>query len=137
MNFQTVWPESRKQQLRELALQELTAKEIAEQIGKSRNAVLGMCDRLGIKLHGSRIEKKPKPERKPRTIKKLNWRTMAFSTPLPCPKDGRTTLLEAKEGQCRFILGEPHYGIICADRSVSGKSYCHSHSLICFGVRSP
>lgn len=48
------WTEEEITQLRKLAREGLSGAQIAERFGITRNAILGKCHRLGIKLQGKR-----------------------------------------------------------------------------------
>lgn len=50
------WAGIAEDRLRLLVAQNLSASEIAKALRVTRNAVIGKCDRLGLKLAGSRVK---------------------------------------------------------------------------------
>lgn len=61
-----VWPEALEDRLRDLVGKGMSAGEISKTLRVSRNAVIGKCDRLGLKLAGSRV--KSLERRRPRRV---------------------------------------------------------------------
>lgn len=48
-----VWPKERDDKLREMAENGESARHIADQLGTSRNAIIGRCRRIGVRLRRS------------------------------------------------------------------------------------
>ena len=65
-----------KAQLRQLAAQELTAREIGIKLGVTRNAVLGACHRLGIAINS-------RPSTNGVNLKKKEAELLALPPPSP------------------------------------------------------
>lgn len=125
-----MWTEAKEELLRDLWDRGFSASEIGRQIGKSRNAVLGKKDRLGLKErkpHRRPRLKTPKPAPEPR----LSIFPTAPSVLLPDPAPHeRVSLLDRKAGQCKFPLGDPKHDDFgfCGRKRVPGQPYCPSHA---------
>lgn len=96
------WPEDKKQKLIKMFKEHRSTREMADELGTTRNAVLGKLFRL--KLKNSRVkEKKPTPP----AVRNL-------SSPIP------------NWGFCQFGFGNPGDDgfYFCGKPSVPGKPYC-------------
>ena len=92
----------------------MSAREIAEHLGVTRNAVIGFADRNGL-------AKTPKPQRR------------AF--------DQLESLIAGDHRGCRWIEGEPvplRPGMFCgAPVAAVGSSWCAEHSKVVWGGVPP
>ena len=91
-----------------MAKAEHSSAEIGEVLGKSRNAIIGKCHRLGIPL-GKNQDKYPSVKRRviPRTVK--------------------VKIITAKT--CAEVIGEPRNAKFCNQPATHG-SYCAWHGGI-------
>jgi GcrA cell cycle regulator len=121
------WTEGTVEQLRTLAGQNLSASEIAREIGGgvTRSAVIGKASRLGIKIDsGSRGLARPKTKRPPvvavqKKTALLIRNAPATKQPMPPvllaktkekPAEAaplRLTITELSDNSCRWPLGDP------------------------------
>ena len=60
------WTEADQAKLKHLVSKSLSAQQIADQIDRSRNAVIGRVKRSGLRLHGSPLLRSPKPKALPK-----------------------------------------------------------------------
>ena len=100
-----------------------TSSEIAEMVGKTRSAVMGMKGRLGLE---SKIPSRKKHKAKrPYKAKKIKPEPPVVQLPVP--------LMEAKHGQCRAVIegitDKDGLAMVCGKPTVWGKpfSFCSEH----------
>lgn len=116
-----------------------TTQAICEILGISRGAVCGKVDRLGI---GKPRAERPPKVRAPRTIK-IKGPPKFKCEPLPEEKPLhltplKITLLDLKDGQCRWPIGTPHGADtkFCGHPWVGGGySYCAGHHRMAYRGR--
>lgn len=119
------WPEDREAKLRLLLAEDLTASQIAGEIGDvSRNAVIGKVARLGLQLpnHGVHGQRARELEPLPPDI----------TADSPLPGSRLLTLVELDEANhCHWPLGDPRdpaFRYCAADRDENaGQPYCSHH----------
>jgi GcrA cell cycle regulator len=121
---------------------------IAAKLGRTRNAISGKCDRLGI---SKRIDLKPNPTRilesrgRNGLATGINARlAKAQVSPLPPPvavivapeqlPATRCSIFELTNHTCRWPLGDPGTAdfCFCGCIPVEGLPYCHRHSRIAY-----
>lgn len=111
----------------------VSSREVSEKTGRSRNAVIGRAQRLGLKF--PKKEPKPKPQPKPRKIRVVK------SKPIPKPQrkvevtmtektQNPIHLIDLKDNQCRQVIGDPRNGMFCGCVVRNGSSYCNNHHRI-------
>jgi GcrA cell cycle regulator len=117
---------------------ELSAAQIGAKIGKSRNAVIGKANRLGLV--------RPKPVRDPN--RRIRPTRAKNHTGDPMKKDkvkqpytpkietGFTgqpiSIMELTEGRCKAPAGHGSDGLMtyCGDFTFDGKSFCEGHCAL-------
>ena len=121
----------------------LSCREIANEIGVSRNAVIGKLSRLSLTR-----EKKPEIRRanpktnRPRSVPRLQYRILRklFAEAVPV-EDGEgihseqhCSLLELSENRCRWPINSPGEEdfCFCGDRPLEGLPYCPGHSRLAY-----
>ena len=121
----------------------LSCREIANEIGVSRNAVIGKLSRLSLTR-----EKKPEIRRagaktnRPRSVPRLQYRILRklFAEAVPVEDGGaihseqHCTLLELSEERCRWPINSPGEEdfCFCGDRPLEGLPYCPGHSRLAY-----
>jgi hypothetical protein len=115
------WPAQRLEKLKQLAAAGYSSKIMAELLGVTKNAIIGMARRNGIPLLAKRKgapTKKRKPKPKPEPLIKV---------PVVRPK-----IWEARRGQCRWPMwdmGEKiENKLYCGQPIEAGSSYCEEHT---------
>ena len=125
----------------------LSCREIANEIGVSRNAVIGKLSRLSLTR-----EKKPEIRRagpkanRPRSVPRLQYRILRklFAEATP-PEDAvaihseqHCSLLELSEERCRWPINSPGEEdfCFCGDRPLEGLPYCPGHSRLAYQTGS-
>jgi GcrA cell cycle regulator len=127
----------------------LTCREIADDIGVSRNAVIGKISRLNLSRPGGLgdrfVERKESPKARParnapssqrQILKTLRPKPAAEEAPLEAPLCGahRCSLLELSEEKCRWpisSLGAADFWF-CGNKPVKGFPYCAGHARIAY-----
>lgn len=143
------WSEDEVKLLKELVPTGLTARQISDKLpGRTRNAVIGMTHRLGmrfpssdIKLAASRVVRMPRPRtdsdtprrlRRPRApvnnVVKLEERSVMIKI-----SKNPVRLTELPACGCRFPVSRDANGEwqMCADRRTVGF-YCEEHAQACY-----
>jgi GcrA cell cycle regulator len=155
------WTDERVELLRKLWMDGLSASQIAAELanGITRNAVIGKVHRLGL---SGRVKSAP-PTTAPRarpaaprqqrppaarpvglatrgaTALALQPEAFAAAAPRPVeevviPISERVTIMELREGMCRWPLGDPSTPDFryCGGRSDIGAPYCVAHSRMAY-----
>jgi GcrA cell cycle regulator len=136
-----MWTEEKVRLFEELVALELSASQIGEKMGITRNAVIGKAHRMGIRINPNSpqsqltrlgLRKPPKVIRMrpsvPRAAKVFIPGAVLMREPTPA---GAVAFIDAKPGQCRWFQPnqEGARGLICARDTVPGHSYCKTHYL--------
>ena len=125
----------------------LTCREIAVDIGVSRNAVIGKLSRLNLTRVASGDE--PRPARKKaakgrclKTTPRLQYRMLLALYPepqpvawgAPIPDQHRCSLLELSEEKCRWPISTPGAAdfCFCGNRPIEGLPYCAGHTRLAY-----
>lgn len=132
-----MWTEEKIAELARLIGEKMTATEIANILGFTRNAICGKANRLGLRFisdspyarHGLLRGAYPS-ERKPVTLAKSAPRGFIPDLREP-PPAGEVAFIDFKPGQCRWFQPghEGAFGLICARETYPEKSYCKAHYL--------
>lgn len=155
------WTDDRVELLKKLWAEGLSASQIAGQLGGvTRNAVIGKVHRLGLSGRATTSRVKPNRARKHKTQRQPNtprlglfssnntaMRSLTTGTEAPreepfrsqfveldIPVDERVDLVDLKESQCRWPIGDPqdqqfHF---CGKSKAEGGPYCQYHAEIAF-----
>ena len=138
------WTTERIELLKSHFADGLSCREIANEIGVSRNAVIGKLSRLSLTR-----EKKPEIRRanpaktnRPRSVPRLQYRILRklFAEATPA-EDGHAiqseqhcSLLELSEERCRWPINSPGEEdfCFCGNRPLQGLPYCAGHSRLAY-----
>lgn len=147
------WDDDRIEQLKKLWSDGLSASQIAAELGGvTRNAVIGKVHRLGL---SGRAKTKPAVAARPRKVVKTTMRTtsigirgnlavveLADAEPdirpvrenVVIPMSRRISIMELREGVCRWPLGDPLQTdfAYCGADCGAGRTYCEAHARIAF-----
>jgi hypothetical protein len=116
-------------------------RKLADLLDRSRNAVIGRANRLGL----SRPKESWKPERQPRIhrqqksgegiihMHKNNLPDISYDQLWTWAVD-RTALVDIKEHQCRWPVGEMEF---CGGHKINGGPYCAAHSRFAYTKQPP
>lgn len=140
------WTEERLELLKSRFAEGLTCREIADDIGVSRNAVIGKLSRLN--LTRERGGEAPRPARKdaPKgrrrgSVPRLQYRILqaVYAEPLPADDEPIAnghccSLLELSEERCRWPISTPGAEdfCFCGNTPVEGLPYCPGHSRLAY-----
>lgn len=153
------WTDDRVELLKKLWAEGLSASQIAGQLGGvTRNAVIGKVHRLGLsgrattsRVKTNRARKKARPNSTSRlglfSSSNTAMRSLSNTSDGPreepfrsqfvelvIPEDERVDLVDLKESQCRWPIGDPqekefHF---CGKNKTEGGPYCEYHAEIAF-----
>ena len=136
--FLTGWSEAETDRLKALAAQGYSAGQISQCLpGRSRNAVLGRLDRLGVPLltavghHvGRRVQRRPRIPAAPKPVPE----------PPPAPTPPQMVKLDQlSRSTCRWPIGDPleESFAFCGNPVKTPHPYCPDHCHIAFAPQRP
>lgn len=136
-NTPAVWTPERIAALETMVAKRMSASHIAKAFGDvSRNAVIGICNRRGIRLTGIRPGGiPPRPARVPRpapVVKLPKPRQPRRIVPLVAPApENAVLLMDLERDKCRFPVGDATGArqLFCAAPKGDEGSYCPWHTL--------
>lgn len=153
------WATEDLQRLVDLWLEGVSSGKIATEFGVSRNAVMGVVNRLGLpgkSRNGRRMvlpvreaaasgpPKLAKPA-KPKRVKPVQPAPLAFVEPPPVVEPepivafGAVTIIDLRPGHCRWIDG-PVDGaatLYCGEAKTPASPYCECHATRALGASPP
>jgi len=122
----------------------LTCREIADDIGVSRNAVIGKIARLNLSRAEGVSERFSEPKVSPRTRAPRSppgqRQLLKALRPEPAPEEApicsehRCSLLELSEEKCRWPISDlgPADVWFCGNKPLKGFPYCAGHARIAY-----
>jgi GcrA cell cycle regulator len=125
----------------------LSCREIADDIGVSRNAVIGKLSRLNLTREKSGDARRPARKDvakgpRPRTVPRLQYRMLqaVYAEPEPAAldepiHDGHScSLLELSEERCRWPISTPGADdfCFCGNTPIEGLPYCAGHTRLAY-----
>ncbi len=148
------WPPERVEKLRELFNEGVSFAHIASQLALTRLAVIGKCNRLGLRRNplskirsdgakaGHLIRKLRCDPTKNKTFNKLVTGPKFNSEPLPPPPESDHAILKRQRKQiatlgprdCKFPVGDPGSPsfFFCGARKLDLLPYCAEHAARCY-----
>jgi GcrA cell cycle regulator len=144
------WSSDRVEQLKRCFQAGLTCSQIAREIGVTRNAVIGKMNRMGLSrprdLLGAQLRRaaklaRPKKERIWKRLTVIAQRKMLHEAfpearveEVPIHNGRGCTLLELKQGQCRWPINDPGAAnfCFCGNEAFSGLPYCAGHARLAY-----
>jgi GcrA cell cycle regulator len=143
---QPTWTDERVELLKSRFEAGLSCREIAADIGVSRNAVIGKLSRLNLTRENARDA--PRPARKdgpkgqrPKALPRLQYRLVqTLYGEQPAPDDEPIhnghccSLLELSEERCRWPISTPGAAdfCFCGNTPVEGLPYCAGHTRLAY-----
>jgi GcrA cell cycle regulator len=144
------WTDERIELLKQHFEAGLSCREIAADIGVSRNAVIGKLSRLNLTrsraVENRRLERSLAPARGTRAVPRLQYEMLATiycetDAPVvagPIDDANRCSLLELAENRCRWPISTPGAEdfCFCGNAAPDGQSYCAGHSRLAYRPNS-
>ena len=145
------WTDERIELLRQHFEAGLSCREIAADIGVSRNAVIGKLSRLNLTRGRTVDDRKTHdrglaPGRARRAVPRLQYEMLATiygetDAPVetgPIDEANRCSLLELSENRCRWPISSPGEDdfCFCGNNAPDGQSYCAGHSRLAYRPNS-
>lgn len=142
------WTQERVEQLRSYVNAGLTCGQIADEIGVTRNAVIGKIHRLGLapgRTAGRPARDRPPRDRRPRPFTQHQVLRLVYAQ-APRVTDvaavgltavesaQRCSLLELAQGKCRWPINDPGQAdfAFCGNDSIPSLSYCTGHARMAY-----
>ena len=147
--FQPTWTVERLDLLKIHFDAGLSCREIAAEIGVSRNAVIGKLSRLNMtrdKAGREPIQTRGKPPKRQRreAVPKLRYQLLKAlrAEPFSARKDEPIhnghccTLMELSKEHCRWPINTPGAAdfCFCGNQPIEGMPYCSGHSRLAYRV---
>lgn len=148
------WAPAEIEMLRTLAAEKLSAADIGDRLGKTRNMVIGKARRAGIVLlHKQHEPLKPWNDRRraaereriarkrriappsQRVIRDTKLR--AQSKPKAKVAPFTVTLEQLQFGMCKYPEGDRVPFVFCGAAAEDGGSYCNFHASLCYREPPP
>ena len=140
------WTDERVERLKAGFVAKLSCREIAADIGVSRNAVIGKLARLNLTRGKSLKARRPAgddsaKDRRPRSVPRLQYRMLRklYAGPQPTieepiPSEHYCSLLELSEQRCRWPISTPGAAdfCFCGNTPVDGLPYCAGHTRLAY-----
>ncbi|MGY4624120.1 GcrA family cell cycle regulator [Bradyrhizobium sp. USDA 4486] len=145
------WTDERIELLKQHFEAGLSCRQIAADIGVSRNAVIGKLSRLNLTrsraVEERRLERSLAPHaRATRAVPRLQYEMLATiygatDAPVmagPIDNTNRCSLLELSENRCRWPISTPGEEdfCFCGNTAPDGRSYCAGHSRLAYRPNS-
>jgi GcrA cell cycle regulator len=118
----------------------LSCREIADNIGVSRNAVIGKLSRLNLTREKAgdarcpaRTDAANRP--RPRSVPRLQYRLIeAAANDEPIHDAQRCSLLDLSEERCRWPISTPGAAdfCFCGNPPIKGLPYCPGHTRLAY-----
>jgi GcrA cell cycle regulator len=118
----------------------LSCREIADDIGVSRNAVIGKLSRLNLTRERAGDARRPartdaanRP--RPRSAPRLQYRPLqAAASDEPIHNAHRCCLLDLSEDRCRWPISTPGAAdfCFCGNPPIKGLPYCAGHTRLAY-----
>lgn len=125
----------------------LSCREIADDIGVSRNAVIGKLSRLNLTREQSGDRRRPARKdaakgHRPKTVPRLQYQMLqalyaepqAAAEAEPIHNGHRCSLLELSEKRCRWPISTPGAEdfCFCGNTPIEGLPYCAGHTRLAY-----
>ena len=145
--LQLTWTPERVEQLRSYFEAGLSCRDIAVNIGVSRNAVIGKLSRLNLS-HGTpdgerrvRRKKPATPAERPTAKQQLAMLQAVYdqkTDEAPVVSANSCSLLELSEQHCRWPISTPGADdfCFCGNTPLGGMPYCSGHSRLAYQTGS-
>ena len=120
----------------------LSRGRIADELGMTRNTVIGKVHRLNLHREVRTMPLTRRPSTKPkRTKSPLYWDKKRAAQVYDLPPDESecaVPLMYLESDQCRWVLGEPTYpAMYCGAPQLPGFSYCDRHCRLAYEPARP
>ncbi|MEO6780154.1 MAG: GcrA family cell cycle regulator [Bradyrhizobium sp.] len=141
------WTDERVELLKRRFEAGLSCRQIADDIGVSRNAVIGKLSRLNLTREKARDARRPAPKaaakgHRPGTVPRLRcqMRLALYAEPQPAADDEPIhnghccSLLELSDARCRWPISTPGADDFrfCGNTPVEGLPYCAGHTRLAY-----
>jgi GcrA cell cycle regulator len=126
----------------------LSCREMADEIGVSRNAVIGKLSRLKLLRREQSADAAPRPAPKDtarrtsaKSVPRLQYQRLAklYAEPSPAAdapihNEHRCSLLELSEARCRWPISTPGFAdfCFCGNTPLKGLPYCAGHTRLAY-----
>jgi GcrA cell cycle regulator len=134
------WTAERVNQLKSHFEAGLSCSQIADEIGVSRNAVIGKINRMRLSRFGAVIAKPRQRRAPPRFSSQHHILAALRAEPLPLRQEApvenmsRCSLVDLAEEECRWPISDPgarDFGF-CGRKAVNGLPYCAAHARMAY-----
>ena len=118
----------------------LSCREIADDIGVSRNAVIGKLSRLNLTREKAGDARRPARtdaanQPRPRSVPRLQYRLLqTAANEEPIHNAHRCSLLDLSDERCRWPISTPGAAdfCFCGNPPIKGLPYCAGHTRLAY-----
>src|SRR5262245_341015 len=134
------WTAARVAQLKSCFDAGLSCSQIADEIGVSRNAVIGKINRMRLSRFGAVVARPRQRRAPPRFVSQHQILAALRAEPQPLPQEApvdagpRCSLVDLDEAGCRWPISDPgarDFGF-CGRTKVNGLPYCAGHARMAY-----
>jgi GcrA cell cycle regulator len=138
---ETTWTAERVELLKIHFAAGLSCREIADDIGVSRNAVIGKLSRLNLTREKAGDARRPARtdaaanQPRPRSVPRLQYRLLqAAANDEPIHNAHRCSLLDLSDERCRWPISTPGAAdfCFCGNPPIKGLPYCAGHTRLAY-----
>ena len=120
-----IWDKDAIETLTKLVKMDVTFTKIADILGCTRNAAIGKSNRLHLKAPLIKTHYRAREKRV--EVKPIQIKPVA-----PVVRSAPVKMVDLKNGDCRYPLGEGKTVKFCGDKKLKDSPYCQKHTAICF-----
>ena len=125
-----IWDQNAIETLTKLVKMDVTFAKIADILGCTRNAAIGKSNRLHLKAPLIKTHYRAREKRV--EVKPIQIKPVA-----PVVRSSPVKMIDLKNGDCRYPLGEGKTVKFCGDKKLKDSPYCQRHTAICFALTKP
>jgi GcrA cell cycle regulator len=137
---ETTWTAERVELLKIHFAAGLSCREIADDIGVSRNAVIGKLSRLNLTREKAGDARRPARtdaanQPRPRSVPRLQYRLLqTAANEEPIHNAHRCSLLDLSDERCRWPISTPGAAdfCFCGNPPIKGLPYCAGHTRLAY-----
>jgi GcrA cell cycle regulator len=136
------WTTERVELLKQHFEAGLSCRDIAAQIGVSRNAVIGKLTRLGLTRGPTFEQQLQARERAPKSVPRAQYRMLQVvyengqpppAVDAPITSERPCSLLELSPEHCRWPISTPEESFsFCGNTPLKGMPYCSGHTRLAY-----
>ena len=122
-----IWDKDAIETLTKLVKMDVTFTKIADILNCTRNAAIGKSHRLHLKAPLIKTHYRARAKRVEVKVEPVQIKPV-----IPVARSGPVKMINLKNNDCRYPLGEGKTVKFCGDKKLKDSPYCQKHTAICF-----